>query len=397
MATISKNTHFITRCIHAGISPDPTTGALLTPIYQTATFSQQPTIENQVYDYSRSGNPTRSVVEKVLAELENANFSYTFSSGMAAITAVVELLSAGDHIIFCDDIYGGIHRLLTQLVVHRDITVTAVDSTNLNNVAAAIKDNTRLVLIERPSSPLQKVTDIYNLAKLLHKYDILLAVDNSLLSPWLQQPLQLGADIVIHSATKYLAGHGDLLAGVVAVNNAELAERIAFIQNTTGSALVPFPAWLLLRGLKTLGLRIEKQQENAYLIVDYLNNHPDIKCVYYTKLSNHPNAAIQKKQVNGFCSVISFTTGFLDISKKIVESARLFLISVSFGSLNSLISLPCRMSHAAILEQKRQLPEDLIRLSIGIEAASDLIADLDQAITSITNFYKQRRHHDKVA
>lgn len=353
-----------------------------TPIYQTATFAQATLTNANRFDYSRSGNPTRSVLENQLANLESAQYAFTFNTGIAAINAVTQLLNQGDHIIFGNDIYGGTHRLLTQLVSARGIQTTQIDTTDIQAFKNAITPATKLVLIETPSNPLLLITDIQQLADLLHEKKIKLAVDNTLLSPWLQQPLQLGADIVIHSATKHLAGHSDLTAGVVAVNDGQIAEKIAFIQNATGCALAPFPAWLLLRGIKTLGLRLERQQATATIIADFLSSKSAIKQVYYPGLSNHPNYDLHQKQAQGPGTVISFTTGNIEKSQHIVAQTKLCKISVSFGSLVSLISLPYHMSHASIRHALQQLPEDLIRLSIGIKEPIDLCNDLDQCLSN---------------
>ena len=354
-----------------------------TPIYQTATFAQASLDYRSEYDYSRSGNPTRSVVEHYIARLEGAaKEGFVFNSGMAALTTIIGLLEQGDHIIASDDLYGGTHRLLSARLPQRGITFDLVDTTDLDRVLGAFKPNTRLILTETPSNPLQKITDIHELSVLAKHKNVLLAVDNTFLSPWSQQPLLLGADIVMHSATKHLAGHSDVTAGAIVVNNLELAEKIAFIQNAEGSALAPFESWLLLRGLKTLGLRIERQQTIAMLIANYLKNHPRIKKVYYPGLVDHSGYALHKKQAQGAGSVISFETGSLASSRAFINKLQLFTLSVSFGSLNSLVSLPCNMSHASKPGNLNSIPSDLIRLSIGIEDADDLIADLEQALSA---------------
>lgn len=370
-----------TKSIHCNTTIKDAYAANTTPIYQTATFAQS-SDEISEYDYSRSGNPTRTVLEKHLAQLEDAKQAFSFTSGMAAISSVAHLLKQGDHIIIGHDVYGGTYRLFTKIIQFKGITVEQIDTTKLSNVVNAIKPETKLILIETPTNPLQSITDIRQLANLAHEHNVLLAVDNTLLSPWLQQSLNLGADIVIHSATKHLSGHSDVIAGVIAVNSESLAEKIKFIQNAVGNALAPFPAWLLLRGIKTLGLRIERQQANAQRLAEFLNSHQEIKHVYYPGLPEHPHYDLHRKQASGFGTVISFTTGSLDKSEKILEIVNLFTVSVSFGSLASLISIPCGMSHASIPEHERQLPRDLIRLSIGIEDVSDLVNDLESAIAT---------------
>ncbi|HVV68842.1 MAG TPA: PLP-dependent transferase [Gammaproteobacteria bacterium] len=371
-----------TQLVHFNPNPGDPYHPNCTPIYQTATFAQK-SPEMDLYDYTRSGNPTRTVLEQQLARLEGGTSAFTFASGMAALTAIIGLLSYGDHIIAGDDLYGGTHRLLSQRLPQRGLQSTLVDTTDLNAVANALRPETRMILIETPSNPLQKISDIKALAQLAHAQGAQLVVDNTFLSPWLQQPLSLGADIVIHSATKHLSGHSDVTAGVIIVNNLDTADRIAFIQNAEGSALAPFECWLLLKGLKTLGLRVERQQNTAEKIVTYLQNHPLIKKVYYPTLASHPGVDIQKRQAEGGGTVISFATGSAKLSSRLVQSTQLFIKSVSFGSLTSLISLPCAMSHASVASEQRLFAADLVRISIGIEDAEDLILDLEQAMAKL--------------
>lgn len=362
-----------------------------TPIYQTATFAQESLDHFGQYDYSRSGNPTRTVAENFIAKLERGTHGFLFNSGMSAINTVLGLLKAGDHIIAGDDLYGGTHRLLSERLTQRGITFTLVDTTHLAAVLEACQTNTRMIFIETPSNPLQKITDLTKLALLAQHKNLLLVVDNTFLSPWSQNPLSLGADIVIHSATKHLAGHSDVTAGAVIVKDEGLAKKIAFIQNAEGSALTPFESWLLIRSLKTLGLRVERQERVALTVANYLEAHPLIKKIYYPGLSHHPGHDIHKKQAKGFGSVISIVTESLDISRKIISNVKLFTLSVSFGSLNSLISLPCQMSHASKPQNTESIPQHLIRLSIGIEDADDLIQDLEQALNkSDNNFWETR-------
>lgn len=352
----------------------------VTPLYQTATFAQDDVLSTQKYDYTRSGNPNRTIVEKQIAILENGKLGFAFNSGIAAINAIVGLLQQQDHIIASNDLYGGTFRLFAQRLPQRGIDVSWVDTTDVSNIVQAFNKNTKLVFIETPSNPLQKITDIKAVAELAHKNSALLVVDNTFLSPWLQQPLSLGADIVVHSATKHLSGHSDVTAGIIVLNDSEIAKQIAFIQNAEGCGLSPFECWLLSRGLKTLGLRIEKQQTTAQKIAEYLQNHALVKQVYYPGLKNHLGYALNKKQAKGSGTVISFTTGSLCFSQNIIRNTALYTLSVSFGSLISLISLPSAMSHASVPEQQRVAPHDLIRLSIGIEDSDDLISDLQQAL-----------------
>lgn len=353
-----------------------------TPIYQTATFALESVTGGGKYDYTRSGNPTRSVLEAQLAKLEAGKYAFTFSSGMAALTALTGLLKTGENILVADDLYGGTYRLLTKrLQTHKGISVSFVDMTDLEAVKHSLLNKPKIVLLETPSNPLQKIADIAAIAELIHQHNALLAIDNSFMSPWLQQPLKLGADIVIHSATKHLSGHSDVSGGVIIVNDTKLAEELAFIQNAEGAALAPFDSWLILRGLKTLGLRIEREETNALKIIDYLKTKLEVEKIYYPLLEEHPGVAIHKKQATGGGSVICFIPKSVELAIAIVENTKLFKISVSFGGLTSSISLPNNMSHASIPENMRFVPDALVRLSIGIEDSNDLIDDLERVFT----------------
>ncbi len=351
-----------------------------TPIYQTATFAQDSTTALGRYDYSRSGNPTRDVLQAQIAKLEGVDHAFAFASGMAALTATTRLLSSGDHVIAGLDLYGGTHRLLSQLLSRQGIEISYVDTSCTASVAEAITEKTRLVLVETPTNPLQHIADIRALANIAHEAKAWLAVDNTLLSPWLQQPAKHGADIIIHSATKHLGGHSDVTAGAIATNDDELAKKFAFIQNAEGNALAPFDSWLLLRGLQTLPLRLERQQATATRLAAYLDEHRLVERVHYPGLTSHPGHELHFSQASGAGTVISFSTGDVSRSERILEKLDIFTIAVSFGSLHSLASLPCRMSHASIPDQHRHVQDDLIRLSIGIEDADDLIQALETAL-----------------
>jgi len=371
-----------TRCVQ--LDKDDQFGAISPPIYQTATFRQPTATEFGEYDYSRSGNPTRTQLEKKLAKLEHGRHAAAFASGMAAITAVTRLLEAGDEIIASDDLYGGSIRLLEQILPRQGITVKYVDTTNLPALILAFTPNTKLVLIETPTNPFLRVTDIDELARTIHPRGALLAVDNTMLSPCLQNPLEHGADIVIHSATKFLSGHSDVMAGAVITNNPDFYEQIAFVQNAEGAALSPFDSWLLLRGLKTLALRVERQSSSALEVAEFLRQQPGIKEVFYPGFPDHPGYEIHCRQASGGGSVISFTTGDKENSRRIVEATDLCSIAVSFGSVNSTISLPFHMSHASIPDKLRDRlapPADLVRLSVGIEDVDDIIEDLEHAFS----------------
>jgi cystathionine beta-lyase len=369
----------------AGCPGDPHR-AVATPIYQTATFEQEGALDFSEYDYSRSGNPTRKVLEEQLAELEHGVRAFAFASGLAALTAVTRLLRPGDEILVVDDVYGGTCRLFSKILQRSEITVRYLHGSTAEDFARGFTDRTRLVHIETPTNPLLRIVDIVGLAKLAHDNDALLCVDNTMLSPYLQNPLTLGADIVIHSATKFLCGHSDVIAGAIVVRDQKLAEDLYLIQNGEGAVLGPFDSYLLLRGMKTLGLRIERQQSNAAQIAGFLSSHPLVKRVYYPSLLDKKNFSIHVRQARGNGAVVSFETGSLETSRQIVESLKLFPITVSFGGLQSSVSLPGRMSHASVPTQvaaQRGLPVDLVRLSVGIEDGEDLIADLSNALEMI--------------
>jgi cystathionine beta-lyase len=371
-----------TQCVQLGTSNDQH-GAIVPPIYQTATFAQPTATEFGEFDYTRSGNPTRALLEQQLASLENGKYASAFASGMAALTSLTRIVRSGEEIIAGNDLYGGTVRLLERIAEQQNMVVRYVDTRDLELVRAAINSKTRLLLIETPSNPLFRISDIRELASIARDCGALLAVDNSMLSPVFQRPLNLGADIVIHSATKFLCGHSDVTAGALITNDESIRKAIAFPQNAEGSGLSPFESWLLLRGLKTLALRVERQNSSALQVARYLESQPVVTRVFYPGLSTHDGFAVHRSQSKGDGAVVSFTTGNPEFSARLVEATRLFRIAVSFGSVGSTISLPCRMSHASIPEALRKRigpPEDLIRLSVGIEDVDDLIADLEQAL-----------------
>lgn len=376
---------FASRLVSFDVSPGDPFRPMATPIYQTATFEQEEATAFGAYDYSRSGNPTRTVLEEQMAALENGTRGFCFSSGMAAIGTIARLLRTGEEIVADSDLYGGTCRLFTRILDRTGITARYADACSVASFAKQINECTKLVYLESPTNPLLRVVDIRQIADLAHAKGALLAVDSSAMSPYLQNPLDLGADIVLHSATKYLCGHSDVTGGVAVVKDAELAKQIYFLQNAEGNALGPFDAFLFLRGVKTLKLRLDCQQKNAQAIAQWLEVHPQVTSVNYPGLTTSPHYLLQRKQARGAGAVLSFTTGSMELSRRIVEAMQMFSICVSFGSINSTISLPGCMSHASVppeVGKLRELPCDLVRLSVGIEEISDLIADLEQAFAS---------------
>jgi cystathionine beta-lyase len=376
---------FASRLVSFDVAPGDPFRPMATPIYQTATFEQEEATAFGPYDYSRSGNPTRTVLEEQIAGLENGTRGFCFASGMAAITCIARLLRTGDEIVADSDLYGGTCRLFTRVLERTGITARYADACDIEAFAELITERTKLVYLESPTNPLLRVVDIRQIAELAHAKGALLAVDSSAMSPYLQNPLDMGADIVLHSATKYLCGHSDVTGGVVVVKDDELAKQIYFLQNAEGNALGPFDAFLFLRGLKTLKLRLDCQQKNAQTIAEWLEAHPQVTAVNYPGLATSPGYLLQRKQARGAGAVLSFTTGSVETSRRIVEAVRMFSICVSFGSINSTISLPGCMSHASVpkeVGELRNLPGDLVRLSVGIEDAGDLIADLEQAFAA---------------
>lgn len=353
-----------------------------TPIYQTSTFVQPSASEFGAYDYTRSGNPTRTALEKHVAMLEQAAAAFAFASGMAALHTVMRLLRSGDEVLCNADIYGGMHRLLTQDCVHNGVIVTFVDTTDLASVERAITPKTKLIHTESPSNPRMRVTDLRALAELAHRHGVLLSVDSTMMPPVICKPLTLGVDITVHSATKFFSGHADCTGGLVCVRDAGLAHRVAFLQNAEGTALAPFECFLFLRGIKTMHLRVSRAQANAEEVGKFLLQHPGVKEVFFPGRGgcSLQSLKIHRSQCRGQGSMISLTTGDVEFSRRFMEACRIFKMTVSFGSVNSLCEMPCTMSHASIPAEKRTLPDDLIRLSIGIEDVHDLIADLRHAL-----------------
>jgi cystathionine beta-lyase len=377
-----------TKILHS-IPVDELTGAISTPIYQTSTYVQEAPGVNKGYDYARSNNPTRKVLEDLIATLEHGKKGYAFASGLAAIDAVVKLLQSGDEIIAVDDIYGGAFRLFTHIYQKFGIHVKYIDTTEAANVADAITEKTKLIWLESPTNPTLKISDIAEIAKIAKANKVLLCVDNTFASPVAQKPIDLGADIVIHSATKYLAGHSDLIAGLVVTNTSELGEKIKFIQNASGGILAPFDSWLAIRGIETLPLRVKQHSENAQKIAEFLLTQDIINHVYYPGLPHHKNHHIAKQQQKYFGGVVAFDLKIDDkeFATQIVSSTKYFKLAESLGGVKSLICLPCEMTHKSIPTEKRYqsgVTDSLIRLSVGLEDADDLINDLQTAIKSLS-------------
>ena len=380
----SDESRFETRCIHAGQAPDPTTGAIMTPIYQTSTYAQaSPGVFKGPYDYSRSANPTRTALEANLASLEGGRHGICFSSGLASLAAVVHLLSSGDHVVLGDDVYGGTFRLLDKVFKQLGISYTRVDMTDLGAVEGAFTGSTRLVWTESPTNPLLKVVDIAGLAKLAKAKGALLAVDNTFATPYLQNPLGLGADIVSHSCTKYIGGHSDVVGGALIVNDDGLAERLHFVQNSVGAVPAPMDCFLLLRSTKTLHVRMERHCENAGKVASFLEGHGAFETVTYPGLASHPQHELAKRQMRGFGGMITAVmSGGLDASRRFLERVKVFSLAESLGGVESLVEHPAIMTHASIPAEERAklgIDDGLVRFSVGIEHADDLIEDIKGA------------------
>ncbi|QEY22344.1 bifunctional cystathionine gamma-lyase/homocysteine desulfhydrase [Psychrobacillus sp. AK 1817] len=372
-----------TKLIHAGIVGDEATGAVSTPIYQVSTYKQEAVGKFKGFEYSRTGNPTRHALEVLISDLEGGVAGFAFSSGMAATSSIMMLFSKGDHVILTDDVYGGTFRVISKVLNRFGIDATFVDTGDLANVEAAITNNTKAIFLETPTNPLLKITDIEAVAKYAKEKGLLTIVDNTFMTPYLQQPISLGADIVVHSATKYLGGHSDVVAGLAVVNSEELANELHFVQNSVGAVLGPQDSWLLMRGIKTLGLRMEEHNESAQRIAEFLNEHEAVGKVFYPGLSTHSGHELMKKQTTGFGGMISFDVGSAEKADELLAKLQYFTLAESLGAVESLISVPARMTHASIPSDRRAelgITDGLVRISVGIEDVEDLIEDLEQAL-----------------
>ncbi len=380
---------FETGAIHYGQESDPTTGAVSVPVYQTSTYQQEAIGKHKGYEYSRTGNPTRAALENVLAFLEGGRFGLAFASGLAATTGVINLLKNGDHVIIGDDVYGGTYRLFEKVFKPWGLNTTYADVNNPGAFEKAIRKNTRLIWIETPTNPLLKIVDICSLAKIAHSNNILLTVDNTFASPYFQQPLKLGADIVVHSTTKYISGHSDVIGGAIITSNEKIYQDIKFYQNAAGAVPGPWDSWLILRGLKTLAIRMKEHEKNALYIAKHLEKHAMVDKVYYPGLLSHPQHALAKKQMSGYGGMLSIDLkGGLPAVEKFISGLKVFMLAESLGAVESLVCYPPKMTHGSMPfeeRQKRGIKDNLLRLSIGLENKIDLLEDIDQALMKALN------------
>src|ERR1700677_2964919 len=377
---------FATRAIHDGQEPDPLTGAVTVPIYPTSTYVQQGIGENKGYEYSRGSNPTRDRLEENLSSLEGGVAARVFGSGMAAINAIASMLKAGDHVVCGDDLYGGTPRLFNQVLTNFGLEFSYVDTSDANNVERAIRKNTRMVHVETPTNPLMRLSDLPAISQICRRKKVELVVDNTFMSPYFQQPLALGADMVVHSTTKFLNGHSDGLGGVVVCSRPEQAEKLAFLQKCAGAILSPFECWLILRGVKTLAARMEVHDRNGRIVANFLANHKKVKKIFYPGLPSHPQHELAKRQMRGFGAMITFETGSLKSANKMLKKLRVCSLGESLGGVETLISHPATMTHAGLGEKGRKaigITDGMVRISVGIENIEDLLGDLESGLAAI--------------
>ncbi len=374
---------FATTAIHAGNEPDTATGAVSVPIYQTSTYAQESLGKNKGYEYARTQNPTRSALERNIAALENAKFGFAFASGMSAIDSVLKLVRSGDHVILGDNTYGGTYRLFSKILVNYGIEFDLIDTSKIEDVENAFKANTKMVFVETPTNPVMTVTDLAAVSQLAHQNGAKVVCDNTFMSPYFQRPVEHGVDIVVHSTTKYLNGHSDSVGGFVALNDEKDAEWIKFVQNSIGAILSPFDSFLVLRGTKTLAVRMEAHDRNGRIVANFLAEHPKVQKVNYPGLVSHPQHELAKRQQSGFGGMVSFETGSLANAKTVLENVNVCTLGESLGGVESLISHPATMTHASVPAETREklgITDGLVRISVGIEDVEDIIADLDQAL-----------------
>jgi len=378
---------FDTKVVQAGMTPDPTTGAIVPPLYQTATYVLEEVGKDKGFDYTRSSNPTRQLMEEILAVLDGGKFGIAFASGMSAVDSCMKLLKAGDHVICSDDVYGGVSRHFNQILVNYDLHFTYVDSSNSTNIENAIQSNTKLIWVETPTNPLLKITDLEAVGNIAKKHNILFGVDSTFATPVFLRPLEFGADLVMHSTTKYLSGHNQLIGGVVITNREDLFDQLKFVQKSIGAVPGPFDCWLTILGIKTLDLRMKKHDSNAQTVAEYLEAHPKVSSVTYPGLPSHPAHETAKKQMSGFSGMISFElTGGIQAGKIVMNSVKLAKLAESLGAVETMITHPATMTHADVPQAEREargLTDGLVRLSVGIENPDDIIADLEQALNRV--------------
>jgi cystathionine beta-lyase/cystathionine gamma-synthase len=378
---------FATKAVHAGIGPDPTTGAIIPPIYQTATYTLEGVGQSKGFDYTRGANPTRAVLEENIAALEGGHYAVSFASGMATVDAITRLFSPGDHIISSDDVYGGVVRLFDQILSRYGLEFTYVDSSDPENVVEAIRPNTKMIWVETPTNPLLKVTDLEAVSEVAKANKLLFGVDTTFATPYLLRPLQWQVDFVVHSTTKYLSGHNQIIGGIVVTNREDLYERLRFVQKTTGAASSPFDCWLTLLGVKTLPLRMDKHSANGMAVAEYLESHPQVSRVNYPGLASHPQHHIAKAQMSAYSGMMSFELkGGLDAGTTLMNSVKLCSLAESLGAVETMITHPASMTHASVPRADRLargLSDGLVRLSVGIEDAEDILADLEQALAKV--------------
>jgi len=378
---------FDTKVVQSGMTPDPTTGAIVPPIYQTATYVLEEVGKDKGFDYTRSSNPTRQVMEEILADLDGGKFGVAFASGMSAVDSCMKLLKAGDHVISSDDVYGGVSRHFNQILVNYDLHFTYVDSSDPANIENAIQANTKLIWVETPTNPLLKITDLEAVGKIAKKHNILFGVDSTFATPVFLRPLEFGADLVMHSTTKYLSGHNQLIGGVVITNREDLFDSLKFVQKTIGAVPGPFDCWLTILGIKTLDLRMKKHDSNAQTVAEFLEVHPKVSSVTYPGLSSHPSHEIAKKQMSGFSGMISFElNGGIPAGKTVMNSVKLAKLAESLGAVETMITHPATMTHSDVPKEEREargLTDGLVRISVGIENPDDIISDLKQALNQV--------------
>ena len=377
---------FATICVHAGQEPDPSTGAIITPIYQTSTYVQEALGKHKGYEYARTQNPTRAALEANIAAIEGGKAAFAFASGMAAEGAVMTLLQAGDHIVVTDNTYGGTYRLFERVLRKYQLDFTYVDTSNLGEIRRAIRPTTKMLFLETPTNPVLRITDLAGACEIAHDHGVVVVVDNTFASPYVQRPIGFGADLVVHSTTKFLNGHSDSVGGVAVAVRDDHIEWLRFVQNAEGAILGPMDAWLVLRGTKTLPLRMERHNASAQILAEFLASHPKVKKVHYPGLPNHPQHALATRQMRGFGGLISFELGSLDHVRTLLNNVRLMALAESLGGVETLISHPATMTHASVPPERRQqigLTDDMVRVSVGIEDVDDLKDDLTQALDRI--------------